>query len=349
MRRSRSDDPGGRSLPWWSSRRVAPVPVLVAWALALGPGASVARGQVAPAEDRTGASECCLVLLLPVGARAIALGRALTATATPEAVFANPAGLAGLEDSHFVVHHTNVAAQASAFSLLLTPSRIGTLGLSYELLDFGEIEHTDERGVTTGVLTLRHHVLVASFATELFGGFSTGLNYKLYQFRIGCRGSCGGEEVTATTHAIDAGFQFRPRTLPHVQFGAAVTNVGFPLQVINAQQADPLPVRARVGVAYEVLHHVRSQDLVEIWLAMDVVDEWSDAGSPTASLGIEVAAQDAIFLRAGYVPGDGVGTGAAVGVGVHYSRFSVSVAKSFASSPLEAAEEPVQFSFGLRF
>ncbi len=300
-------------------------------------------------DGRTPASECCLPLLLPVGARSIALGRALTATASPDAVFSNPAGLAGLDGGHLMVHHTDVAAQGNAFSLLLTPQDVGTIGVSYALVDFGEIEHTDDRGQTIGAITLRHHVLVASYATWLGRAFAAGFNYKLYQFRIGCRGTCGGEQVTATTHAVDIGVRLHPERYPSLQFGAAVVNVGFPLQVINAQQADPLPIRGRIGAAYELLHHLRPQEGLGLWWSLDLVDEWYEPGAPRLSTGLELAVGEAIFLRTGFVPGDGVGTGAAIGIGVHYDRFTVSVARSFASSPLEAVEEPMQFSFGLRF
>lgn len=331
--------------------RAGPLAALaVGGAACLIPARAAAQGDGADA--RAPASECCLVLLLPVGARTIALGRALTATASPDAAFANPAGLAGLDGGHFMIHHTDVAAEANAFSLLLTPGSAGTVGVSYELVDFGEIEHTDDRGQTIGAITLRHHVLIASFAADVGGGVAAGLNYKLYQFRIGCRGMCGGEEVTATTHAVDIGVRYHPATAPALELGVAVVNVGFPLQVINAQQADPLPVRARLGAAYELLHRVRPVEGIELRWALDVlldaVDRWREFGAPRLSTGLELDVRDAIFLRAGYVPGDGIGTGAAIGIGVNYDRFAIAVARSFASSPLEAAEEPMQFSFGLR-
>lgn len=289
------------------------------------------------------------MLILPVGARSIALGRALTAMATPDAVFSNPAGLAGVDGGYLMVHHTDVAAQGNAFSLVFAPEGVGTLGLSYELVDFGEIEQTDDRGQTIGAVTLRHHVLVASYGAHLAGGLGAGISYKFYQFRIGCRGTCGGEEVTATTHAVDVGVRWHSQRFPALQLGAAVSNIGFPLQVINAQQADPLPVRIRVGGAYEVLHHLRRDSGLELWWAVDVVDEWHEPGSPDVSTGLELSIGDAVFLRSGYVPGEGIGTGAAIGVGIDYDRFTVSIARSFASSPLEAVEEPMQFSFGLRF
>lgn len=300
-------------------------------------------------DAQRGATECCLVLLLPVGARAVSLGRALTATSTPDAAFSNPAGLAGLEGRHFILHHTTLAGQSTALTFLVSPERVGTIGFSYQLVDFGEIEKTNDLGQTVGSLALRHHLLVASFASHLFGGLSAGLNYKLYRFRIGCTGQCAEEDLSASTHAVDAGLRYRPSGLPALQLGAAVTNIGFPLQVVNAKQADPLPTRIRVGAAYEVLRHVVSDSMVGLWFSLEIEDGWRDLGSPVVSYGMELVANDLAFLRAGYVPGDGVGSGAAIGVGIRYTRFTVSLAKSFATVALESDEEPVQVTFGLKF
>ncbi|MBI4410398.1 MAG: PorV/PorQ family protein [Gemmatimonadetes bacterium] len=295
-------------------------------------------------------AECCLILLLPVGARAVALGGATVARTSPDAVFANPAGLAGIAANELVLHYTaSVAGQTTAVSLLFTPAVVGTLGASYQLVDHGEIEQTDETGQSVGSLSLRHHVLVASFGTVVTGGLAAGLNYKLYQFRIGCRGACRLERRTATTHAVDAGIRYVPERLPALQLGAAVTSVGFALQVVNAEQADPLPTRVRLGAAYEVLRHLQPDSTVALWVAVELADRWRDPGSPQASLGLELAASEAVFLRAGYTYGDGLETGGSVGLGLRYARFTVAIAKSFVPSVLDPEEEPLQLTFGMSF
>lgn len=350
MRPARSEAVSrARPRVWWRDLSRGLLAGIALW-LSTPEGAAAQEGDPdAPRLEREPAAECCLVLLLPVGARAVALGRALTASGSPDAAFANPAGLAAVEADQFLVHHTTLAGQATALSLILTPADAGTIGLSYQLLDFGEIENTDEFGRTVGALTIRHHLFVASFATGIVGGLAAGVNYKLYQFKIGCSGLCSGEEVAATTHAIDAGIRYRSARLPALQLGAAISNVGFALQVVNVQQADPLPVRLRLGAAYEALHHLFPNRDIEFWIALDVEDRWRELGDPVASVGVELVANNAAFLRAGYVPGEGVGTGASVGIGIDYSRFTVGVAKSFAGAALEANGDPVQVSFGLRF
>lgn len=282
-----------RAVAWASSGRSTLVFVLVAVLVSVpAPVAAQASGPLGDEiPESAPAVECCLVLLLPVGARAVSLGGTLAARPSLDAVFANPAGLVGVDDDHFVVHHaTSVAGQANAFSLLLATDGLGTFGVSYQLFDFGEIEMTDEQGTRTGTLSLRDHLFVASYGTHLIGGIVGGVNYKVYHSRIGCRGACGGQQVAATTHALDLGMQYHPSWFPSLRVGAAVTNAGFALQVVNAEQADPLPTRATMGIAFDVLRHVRADSTVALWLAVELEDRWASPGNPVASVGAELSA-----------------------------------------------------------
>lgn len=294
-------------------------------------------------------AECCLVLLLPVGARSVALGRALTARPGVDGAFTNPAGLAAFEDGHFLLHRTTLAGDATAFSLLLPPSRLGTLGLSYQLIDFGEIETTDELGMTVGTLALRHHLLVASHAIPIIGGLSAGFNYKFYQFRIGCSGRCSEQALRSSAHAADLGLRFAPQRIPALQFGALVSNLGFVAGSDVGEVDDILPARLRLGLAYQVLEQILPESQVSVWLSFELEDSWHDPGSPTPSIGVEMNAEDLVFLRAGYVPGDGAGTGTAVGIGVNYTRFNISVARAFGTPFSENDAEAVQVSIGIAF
>ena len=61
-------------------------------------------------------TEGALTLLLPIGARGIGMGRAVTASAGPESVFWNPAGVARLEGGSFSVYRGNhLAGEATGF------------------------------------------------------------------------------------------------------------------------------------------------------------------------------------------------------------------------------------------
>lgn len=337
MRRSRSPAPDALR----GARRLA-----VALLALLLPSTALAQGEPEPDARQ----DCCLLLLVPVGARASAIGGTLTARSGPDAVFRNPAGLAGLSSNMFVVHHSDMslASQIDAFSLLLTPLN-STVAISYQLFDNGEIPTTDDTGLPIGELSLRDHLLIGSFATGILGGLAGGVSYKYYQQRIDCTGDCGGAESRGSTHAFDAGLRYSPLGHDALELGVAVLNVGLPLQMVNAAQADPLPARLMVGIGYDVLTALRQDSPLALRMLIDVRDSLREPGHPTASYGIEFDLQRMIFLRAGYAPGQGLGTGAAVGVELRYDRFDVALSRSFVNSSLDPEGEPFQVSFGLHF
>ncbi len=296
-------------------------------------------------------TDCCPLLLLPVGARATSMGGATVALVGVDAVFANPAGLAPTQRTTFVIHHwddQSVGPQMDAFSLLV-PALSSVFGLSYELFDNGSIVTTDATGQPTGELTLRDHLLLASFGTSLGGGLSAGVSYRLFQQRIDCRGACGSEENVATTHGADFGVLYAPAWNPALTLGVSLLNVGFGLQVENAAQADPLPTRLHVGVAYDLLANTPTDSVVALRVSGAITDEPRRPGHYTPSVGLELGMQGLIFLRAGYTPGEGLATGAAVGIELHYDRFDIAVSRSFVNSGLAADTEPFQVSFAIAF
>lgn len=314
------------------------------------PGAAPLAAQDGGSQEPREGPECCLLLLVPVGARSSSLGGSITARAGVEAIFRNPAGLAGLEGNSFVVHHSDVVVntQMDAFSLVVTPLGF-SLGLSYQLFDNGEIPTTDGFGQPTGELVLRDHLLIASFATPLAHGLSAGVSYRFFQQRIDCNGQCGGEQSVAVANALDVGVRYRPGWHRALELGFAVVNAGPGLKVVNAALSDPLPGRLNLGAAYDVLAGTAASDQVALRLTTDIQDELRDPGRPTLSAGLELDVQEAVFLRAGYAPGEGLGTGAAVGVELRYDRFDIAVSRSFVNSQLSADTEPFQVSFGLNF
>jgi hypothetical protein len=131
-----------------------------------------------------------------------------------------------------------------------------------------------------------------------------------------------------------------------------VAHVGPNLQLINIEQADPLPTRLRAAVSYEVLGHFVETPQVELWMTGELEDRWRDFGSPVLYLGAELVAGegDLFFVRAGYGQQQtGQAAGASVGLGLRYDRFDLGVAKRLSSNTLSAETEPVHVSFGVTF
>ena len=302
------------------------------------------------AELTSANQECCRVMLLPIGARQTAMGMAVTPLSSPDAVFYNPAGLADLEGNHFVVHHLESDIQPfDAFTLLVSPWNLAVFGISYALVDYGDQELTGENEQTVGRISAADHLLIASFATPLLANLSAGLSYKFYNWRINCSGQCGdNRDVSAKTHALDFGVQYEPAWLDDLRIGAALLSVGVPLQVLNAEQSDPLPTRLRLGVSYDVLQLVDSIGPYRLLLLVEAQeDDWKEPTSPRGSVGFEASVDDFVFIRAGYGGGDGLEAGPAVGVALVYSGFNVAVAKRVDGGLL--GDEPFQLSVDVGF
>ncbi len=298
-------------------------------------------------------TEGALTLLLPIGARGIGMGRAVTATAGRESVFWNPAGLARLEDGSFSVYRGNhLAGEATGFSLILARQPLGAIAVSYQLLDLGDQDLRGQDGTVLGSVSFRDHLAVVSFGLQVIPRLDTGLNFKVFQSRITCRGQCTDAGVTGTTYALDAGIQGAPIPEIPLRVGVLLAHVGPSLQLINAQQADPLPTRLRAAVSYEGLRHFTDREGLELWVNAEMEDRWRDLGDPILYLGAEFLAgeDDLFFLRAGYgQQQSGQTAGASVGLGLRYQRFELGVAKRVSGSSLTGESEPVHISFGVVF
>lgn len=303
----------------------------------------------AVAQSSTGTAECCPELLFRIGARALALGDAITARSDASSLFINPALIASVDSDQFLVHNSSSSLDKSnTFTILIRSQVIGSLAASYRLVDYGEQPYTiDPNQPPIGNLRVLAHVLTATYATEVVAGLAAGVSYKLFQFRNDCSGNCQEVELTATTHSLDVGMQFVPRRLPSLNLGASLVHAGFPLQFRNAEQADPPPVRARVGVAYEVAHHFRGDSTVAWWISADLVTSPRN-GDVHVNAGAELSLDQTLFLYLGYGGGPGVTGGAAAGAGLRYDRFDIRIAKSFTASPLDESG-PVQITFAIRF
>ncbi len=298
--------------------------------------------------------EGALFLLLPVGAEAVSLGRAMTAKPSAESAFWNPAGLARLPESRLVVMRGDpLAGESTAISWLLARERLGVIGFSYHLLDGGEQNLVDDRQNVRGEIVIRSHIGVVSIGTPVTNWLDVGLNMKVVQFNLTCRGQCDDAGVQSSGWAGDIGFQSQPlgEDVPF-RFGAMVAHFGPRFQVVNAAQADPLPTRIRLSVAYEVLRHFDTPADLSLWVRLEVEDRWRRPGEdPSFYVGTELVAgsDDVVFLRASHSKEDIKESGEiAFGVGLRYERFELALARSFAPSLVEGGE-PVYVSFGIRF
>lgn len=286
-------------------------------------------------------------LLVPVGARATALGQASVADGgSAESAFWNPAGLARLSRSEFALHHANTFASANtALSGYFALSQLGVFGATAYLVDFGSQEVVPGPGAPVGRIGLKNLELLASYATSLTEAIAFGINYKLIQFRQECSGDCGPIRTEiGTTHAVDVGVQYVVGTNDKLRLGLALQHAGFKLQVKNREQADPLPTRIQLGAVYrielpappDVPQGLDARLLVDVQSAYDAYDD------PDARVGIDVGVGDLVRLRTGYAFLRSESRGPSVGLGVRVGRIYLDFAQVFFVS--SSFDEPVYIS-----
>lgn len=306
------------------------------------------------AQEEDPAGEGAIFLLLPVGPRAVGMGRSVTAFEGAESVWWNPAGLAELGDSRFLVYRAqNFGGEGTAATVALGREGLGSLAFSYQLMDFGSQPRTDDQGNSVGTVSAREHLAIVTMATRIFDRLNLGVNMKMVQDRFTCRGQCPSGGVTGTTFALDGGMQISGILGQPLRLAALVVHAGPALQIENAEQADPLPTRFRLAAAYEVLDLLLPNEELDLWLSVEVDDRWREPGTPAKYLGSEFRAgggEQILYLRAGYtLDAQTQVDGAAVGLGLRYENFDLGIAKSLSGSTLGDGTEPAHISFGFVF
>jgi hypothetical protein len=296
-----------------------------------------------------------LFLLFPVGATTVGMGQtAAAADGHGEVVFQNPAGVASLPSSEFALHTATLAAgPTNAITAFFPRHGIGVFGATLYLADYGDLELTDSNGTTNGRLASRNFAFLATYATQLTGSVSLGVSYKLVQFAVTCSGACqavpSGQGVT---HALDVGGQFAVGADHALRIGVALRNVGFPLQVNNRDQADPLPTRLTVGATYRVqLRPVDDSvaDRFDLRMAADVESPWRQTGNPDIRLGVDVGYREMVRVRGGYAFVHQGLSGPSIGLGVATGAIGVDLARMFLTGTDLVTPNPTFLSFRVEF
>ncbi|MGD0991252.1 MAG: PorV/PorQ family protein [Gemmatimonadales bacterium] len=294
-------------------------------------------------------------LLLPVGAKATALGQAAAADGgSSEAVFWNPAGLATLARAEFALHHYDAFfGSGDAVVIAVPSSRFGTFAFTAYLVNYGDLAVTQaELGPEpVGQISPRNLALMASYATDVAGGVAIGLTYKLVQFRVDCTGDCSQvPTATGTTNAVDVGLRYDASGWLPVVFGVTLRNLGFPLQVNNRSQEDPLPTRVVVGVSVAVLRPSAGTQGIDARVLADVQGTVNEGAlEPVPLVGVESGVGELVRLRAGYAFLNSNARGPSLGFGVRFGNIAFDLASVFSVTEAVGDKQPVQISFRVIF
>lgn len=292
-------------------------------------------------------------LLLPVGARAAALGQAAAADGgTSEALFWNPAGLAALASSELAFHHYNNFLGAGDALVVAVPSAaLGSFALAAYVVDYGDFDVTPVGGGDPiGRTTARNVELAAGYAADIVGGLAAGLVYKLVQFRVDCTGDCTDvPTATGTTHAVDIGLRYAAPGRPLV-VAISLRNLGFKLQVNNQAQADPLPTRLVVGASFGVFAPGDSVDGFDLRVLADVQGAIGRGSpDPVTLVGVESGVDETVRLRAGYAFLDSEARGPSLGIGLRFGKVALDLARVFFANDDLGEKAPIHVSLRALF
>jgi len=341
MERMMTLTPGRRQFPPGSAVHTR-VATLVAAASALLSTASAAQRPVM--------DEGALDLLLPTGARAVALGQATMAVAgTTESVWWNPSGLARMRGTSAAIHHSQSGGGTADAVAVVAHSRVlGSFGVSASLRDFGSSTNADEGGTEGGTILPRSLIYAATYAASL-ERLNLGLSYKLVQWRIDCSGPCRGETgLMASTSALDAGAQVSLDPVLPVTVGASVRNVGLKVQVNDEPQSDELPSRLQAGLELRVPGLDELVGGAKLRVSADMVSELRRM-DPSPRVGAEIGWQRKIHVRGGYASKSGGFGGPSLGIGYEAGSLAIDFARLFDELSSVTGSEPTYLSVRYRF
>lgn len=315
--------------------------------LAVGACAAVATPLLA---QRPTTGEGALDLLLPTGARAVALGQATMALdGTTESVWWNPSGLARMRGTTAAIHHSqSIGGTADAVAVVAHSRVLGSFGVSASLRDFGSSTNANDEGTEGGTILPRSLIYAATYAAAV-ERLNVGLSYKLVQWRVDCTGPCTGETgLLAQTSAIDAGAQLSLDPSLPVTVGAGVRNLGIRMQVNDEPQADDLPSRLQAGLEWRVSQLSDVVDGAELRLSADMVSELRRM-DPSPRVGAEVGWQRRIKVRGGYASKAGGFGGPSLGMGYETGSLAIDLARLFDEVSSMTGTDPTYLSVRYRF
>jgi hypothetical protein len=246
-------------------------------------------------------------LLIPIGSRGTAMGGAVVANPMGlEAIYWNPAGLAGIEGTEAMFSHLPYFADISVnFGAIATAIEgFGTLGVSAKVVSIGKIEETttaDPEG-TGRIYQPTLSVIGVTYARQLTANVGLGINGMWVSERI--------FDVSASGVAFDFGVTFDPKW-HGMQIGVAIKNYGSDMtfkgpgfnhtyEVAGARVLTPeaasfsLPSHIDIGLAYPVYQQDKSSMTLSGNFRSNNFSEDLWQG------GAEYGYDDKYFLRAGY-------------------------------------------------
>ncbi|HVX39389.1 MAG TPA: PorV/PorQ family protein [Gemmatimonadaceae bacterium] len=281
--------------------------------------------------------EGAIELIMPIGARAIAMGQAAVASASgADALWWNPALIASAHrEVALAAASNNLAIDTDIGASVIVPvPRVGAFGVLLRYSNFGEQPAftAEDPNNQSGTFYTSSTLAAATFAAPFGNRLALGLTYKFLNAQhISCTGTCevpGGSGAQPQATAMDFGGHYVVTKDSTVALGITLRNLGPKIQENDSPQADPLPTRFEAGVMVSPkLTQLPPEARVSV--AADVITRVNTSGGPGYRFGVEASWRGRFFGRAGYVIyGPDGSTGTAFGVGFSTGKLQIDFAQT---------------------
>ncbi len=202
-------------------------------------------------------------LMIEPDSRAAGMGNAGVAIAdNANAVFWNPAGLAGQVGTEAALTHSRWLPELSKdlfFEYLVAKHNIegwGTLGAHVTYLNLGEHEHRDANNTPLGTFRSYDLSVGLSYGFQLMKGLSIGTGIRWIRSNLASVKVGAQEAEPGVSVGVDLGllYKFPQFYLPGIgttryRLGFNLANMGPKIQYSDSEQSDPIPTFFRAGQA----------------------------------------------------------------------------------------------------
>ena len=246
------------------------------------------------------------LLKIPIGARAVGMGEALTALANDSSsLYWNPAGLSLMDQKEATFMHSSLTEGIHYEHLAFAaPGDSYAFGANFSYLGYGDIAGYDNAGAAAGNVDAYSYIANAGLSHLFTSSLSLGVSGGLVRQKLA--------DNAANTFAVNTGALYKlPLDLwsGTYRLGLAVQNIGPGLKFIS--ERDPLPRRIKLGAAAEGVRKWPMNLTTDITLPND--------NDLYVSFGSEYWFREMIALRLGYAGSNDEGRGVRVGFGLKYA------------------------------
>lgn len=211
-------------------------------------------------------------LLIAPNSRASAMGEAGVALADDAwAIFWNPAGYGFQQGSEVAMTRADWLPAFGLNDLWIMHAAFkmpveeidGVVGLGLTYLNLGKFARTLNDPTVLDEFSGYEFAFTAGYGTKVAQDLGLGINARIIHSKLAPKTALEAGEGSATGFSFDLGLMYRPSTLfipftdvdmsHRLSLGMNISNIGPKLTYIDKDQADPLPMNLRLGLAIKVI------------------------------------------------------------------------------------------------